>query len=59
MEQLKKINFKDFIDKVSSYIEDTEQLELIKTAYNYILEYYGDKQKDTGETYIDHSLDIA
>ena len=59
MEQLKKISFKDFIDKVSSYIEDTEQLELIKTAYNYILVYYGDRQKDTGETYIDHSLDIA
>ena len=59
MKQLKTISFEDFMLKVSSYIDDQEQLELIKKAYNYISEYYSDRKKDTGEAYIDHSLDIA
>ncbi|MEG2685313.1 MAG: RelA/SpoT family protein, partial [Erysipelotrichaceae bacterium] len=47
------------LDKVSNYIIDSEDIALIKKAYNYALDIRGCEVRKTGEPYINHLLNVA
>ena len=52
-------SFEQLEDKIKTYINDEEDLDLIKKAYNYAsLKHFGDKRL-TGEDYITHPLSVA
>ena len=59
MEQELNLTFENFFDAVKSYIEDKEELEVVKKAYEFArMTHMGEKRK-TGEDYIVHPLNVA
>lgn len=52
-------SFKELYDKLSSYIENKEELSLIEKAYNYAEEMHFGIKRLTGEDYIEHPLNVA
>ena len=63
MNSLSKINNKMTIEELlsqsSSYIEDEEQLEVIKKAYEFAKERHEGQRRKSGEEYINHPLNVA
>ena len=52
-------SYEQLEEKIKTYINDEEDLDLIKKAYNYAsLKHFGDKRL-TGEDYITHPLSVA
>ena len=52
-------SFDELYDKVSSYISDTEKLDLITKSYCYAFEQHLGAKRLTGEDYIIHPLNVA
>ncbi len=55
----KQVTIEDLIDKVSSYIHNEDDIDLIRKAYNYAsIKHFGQK-RITGDDYIQHPLNVA
>lgn len=52
-------SFNELYDKVSSYISDTEKLDVITKSYRFAFEHYLGKKRLTGEDFIIHPLNVA
>ena len=53
------VTIDDLINKVRTYIDNEEDIELIKKAYNYAsCKHFGQK-RITGDDYIIHPLNVA
>lgn len=50
---------KELIDAVSTYINDENEIDCIKKAYNFAYEVHKDKKRLSGEDYILHPLNVA
>ena len=53
------LKYNDLIDLASSYIDNKEDIKLIKKAYEYAREKHFGVKRMTGEPYIDHPLNVA
>ena len=54
-----KITFDDLIEKISTYIDDSEQISVIRKAYEFATNVHFGTYRMTGEDYIDHPLHVA
>ena len=54
-----KITFDDVLESVSTYIEDGEQISVIKRAYNFANKKHNGQLRKSGEPYIIHPLNVA
>lgn len=52
-------SYDELYDKVSSYINDQEKLNLITRSYRFAFEYHLGEKRLTGEDYIIHPLNVA
>ena len=53
------VTFEDILDKVSLYIEDSNQIDVIKKAYRFAFDKHSGQLRKTGEPYIIHPLHVA
>lgn len=53
------ISFEELYDKISTYIFNEEDKNIIKHAYGYALEKHTFQKRHTGEDYITHPLNVA
>lgn len=53
------ITFKELYDKVSTYIFNEDDKNVIKHAYSFALEKHEGQKRHTGEDYITHPLNVA
>ncbi len=53
------IKFEDILEKVSKYIEDEEQINVIKKAYEFALNKHEGQYRKSGEAYICHPMNVA
>ena len=56
---LDNIKIDDILDRVQNYIEDEEQINVIKKAYLYAYEKHGNQYRKSGEEYIYHPMNVA
>lgn len=54
-----KITFDDVLESVSTYIEDEEQISVIKKAYDFASGKHAGQLRKSGEPYIIHPLNVA
>lgn len=54
-----KITFDDVLESVSTYIEDEEQISVIKKAYDFASGKHAGQLRKSGESYIIHPLNVA
>lgn len=54
-----KITFDDVLESVSTYIEDEEQISVIKKAYDFASCKHAGQLRKSGEPYIIHPLNVA
>lgn len=54
-----KITFDDVLESVSAYIEDEEQISVIKKAYDFASGKHAGQLRKSGEPYIIHPLNVA
>lgn len=54
-----KITFDDVLESVSTYIEDEEQISVIKKAYDFASGKHTGQLRKSGEPYIIHPLNVA
>ena len=54
-----KITFDDVLESVSTYIEDEEQISVIKKAYDFASGKHAGQLRKSGELYIIHPLNVA
>ncbi len=54
-----KITFDDVLESVSTYIEDEEQISVIKKAYDFATGKHAGQLRKSGEPYIIHPLNVA
>ena len=54
-----KITIDELTEKVSSYIEDKEQLDTIVKAYNFAKEKHKGQYRKSGEPYINHVMSVT
>jgi len=59
MEEEMNITFEYFFDIVKSYIEDDNELEVIKKSYGFAQNVHMNEKRRTGEDYITHPLNVA
>lgn len=52
-------SYDELYDKVSSYINDPEKLDVITKSYRFAFEYHLGQKRLTGEDYIIHPLNVA
>lgn len=52
-------SYDELYDKVSSYINDEEKLDIITKSYRFAFEYHLGQKRLTGEDYIIHPLNVA
>ena len=55
----KELTFKELYEKISTYIDNENELEVIKKAYEYASTCHKDKQRKNGESYISHPINVA
>ena len=55
----KDIDIDDILSKASDYIEDEEQLNIIKNAYQFSLKKHEGQYRKTGEDFISHPLNVS
>ena len=53
------IKFEDILEQVSKYIEDEEQINVIKKAYEFALNKHEGQYRKSGEAYICHPMNVA
>ena len=53
------IDIDDILSKAGDYIEDEEQLNVIKKAYQFALKKHDGQYRKTGEDYISHPLNVS
>ena len=53
------VTFEDILDKASLYIEDSNQIDVIKKAYQFAFDKHSGQLRKTGEPYIIHPLHVA
>ena len=51
-----KITFNDVLESINTYIEDEEQISIIKKAYNFANKKHSGQLRKSGEPYIIHHL---
>ena len=54
-----KITFNDVLESINTYIEDEEQISIIKKAYNFANKKHSGQLRKSGEPYIIHPLNVA
>lgn len=54
-----KITFDDVLESVGTYIEDEEQISVIKKAYDFASSKHEGQLRKSGEPYIIHPLNVA
>ncbi len=54
-----KITFEDILEKVKAYIEDEEQINVIKQAYDFAYLKHALQTRKSGEAYIIHPMNVA
>lgn len=59
MKYQKNITFESLKKKISSYITDEKELNLISKAYNFASEKHFGQKRLTGDDYIIHPLNVA
>lgn len=55
----KLVTINDLMDKVSSYIHNQDELDMIMKAYEYANEKHFGQKRITGDDYIQHPLNVA
>ncbi len=55
----KDIDIDDILSKAGDYIEDEEQLKIIKNAYQFSLKKHEGQYRKTGEDFISHPLNVS
>ena len=55
----KEITLSDLLKEVESYIDDNDEIELIKKAYDFAYEKHFGQKRITGDDYITHPLNVA
>ncbi len=58
-QELKSITFNELYEKIKINIKDTDELALIKKAYNFALKKHEGKKRLNGEDFITHPLNVA
>ena len=53
------IKFEDILEKVSLYIEDEKQIEVIKKAFQFASLKHSGQFRKSGEPYIVHPMNVA
>ncbi len=53
------IKFEDILEKVNKYIDDEEQIKVIKKAYEFAREKHDGQYRKSGEAYIYHPMNVA
>ena len=53
------ITFEDILEKVTVYIEDEEQINIIKKAYEFAYAKHEGQYRKSGEAYIYHPMNVA
>lgn len=59
MDKQKTITIEELLTKVKTYNQSSEDLELIKKAYDYAYEHHLGEKRKTGEDFIEHPLQVA
>ena len=59
MEHELSITFEQFFNAVKTYIEDEQELEVVKKAYEFSEKTHMGEKRRTGEDYITHPLNVA
>ena len=59
MSKIEKISIEEILEKAGLYIEDEEQLAVIKKAYLFALNKHDGQYRKSGEAYIYHPMNVA
>ena len=57
--KLENITFDNILEKLSTYIEDEEQIKIIHKAYLFALDKHDGQFRKSGEPYVQHPMNVA